>query len=278
MLWRALLGAAIVAGKHWYNNSGTGGGGIVDAWRCNSPPALFPAAAAAAARLRQPHLTKTLNSHCNLASRSFLARTTGDDDTEPLASSSSSSSSPFSVTATQPLDMPPPLAEIMGAGRIGELLASAGACTVLRRGDAIDPTLIGCPVIIATRNDALEGIVAACPPERRADLVFVQNGYLDSFLEKHGLSDNTQALLYLSVPAKGVAPVDGVTRVNPNGLTAATGVHAAALAKRWAAVGMKCHVISSRDYRPAMFEKLMYVHVWYASFENVCMCHDPVLL
>jgi hypothetical protein len=30
------------------------------------------------------------------------------------------------------------------------------------------------PILIATRNDALQGIVDATPPERRADLVFMQ--------------------------------------------------------------------------------------------------------
>jgi hypothetical protein len=258
MLWRVLFAAIAAGGWHWYNmagdgtGTGGGGGGIVDAW-CNNSP-LFSAFA-------RPHLTKSgsnwnplqSKAHGNLASRRFLAITTGDGDTDSLASSSS----PFLVATTTP-----PFAEIIGSGRIGELLASAGACTVLRRGgDAIDIAHQGCPVIIATRNDALEGIVAACPPERRADLVFVQNGYLDSFLEQHQLSDNTQALLYLSVPAKGVAPVDGVTRVNPDGLTAATGVHAAALAQRLAAVGMKCNVVAMSDYRPAMFEKLMYVRL-----------------
>jgi hypothetical protein len=237
----------------------------VDAWLCCNSPLVV--SACARSTRHQWTRSDTWNPfwssrvHGNLASRRFLAAsTTGDDSTDPVASSSSSPS-----LVVTPLEMPP-FAEIIGSGRIGDLLASAGACNVLGRGDTIDVTHQGCPIIIATRNDALDGIVAACPPERRADLVFVQNGYLDSFLEQHGLLDNTQALLYLSVPAKGVAPVDGVTRVNPHGLTAATGRHAAALAQRLAAVGMKCNVVEPSDYRPAMFEKLMYVVL------GVCFC------
>lgn len=148
-------------------------------------------------------------------------------------------------------------AEIVGAGRIGEFLASAGDCTVLGREDRIDPTKEGQPVLIATRNDALAGIVAACPENRRRDLVFLQNGYLDDFLRDRGLLDSTQVLLYLSVTAKGATPVDGVTAVNPEGLTAATGVHARAFADRLAKLNMKCNVVTPQDYRPAMFEKLM---------------------
>lgn len=149
-----------------------------------------------------------------------------------------------------------PAAEIVGSGRIGALLAQAGNCVVIGRGDSIDADKYG-PILIATRNDALSGIVDKCPEHRRKDLVFLQNGYLDDFLKQKGLLDNTQALLYLSVTAKGVEPVDGVTVVNPEGLTAVTGEHAQALADRLAALNLKCRVLSSEEYRPAMFEKLM---------------------
>jgi hypothetical protein len=149
-----------------------------------------------------------------------------------------------------------PQAEIIGAGRIGGLLAEPGACVVLGREDSIDAQGKG-PILITTRNDALEGIVDNCPENRRKDLVFMQNGYLDKFLESKGLLDNTQVLLYLAVTAKGVAPIDGVTTVNPEGLTAATGEHAQAFADRLAPMNLKCRVVSPVDYRPAMFEKVM---------------------
>jgi hypothetical protein len=148
------------------------------------------------------------------------------------------------------------MTEIIGSGRIGGLLAKAGDSRVLGRQDTISPEGSG-PILIATRNDALEGIVDKCPKDRRGDLVFLQNGYLDSFLQSKDLMDNTQVLLYLSVPAKDAEPVDGVTRVNPEGLTAATGKHAQAFADRLAKLGLKCRVVSPEEYRPAMFEKLM---------------------
>jgi len=88
-------------------------------------------------------------------------------------------------------------------------------------------------------------------------VTYLQNGYLDTFLESKGLMDNTQVLLYLSVPALGVAPVDGITSVNPEGLTSATGIHAQAFADRLASLGLKCNVVTPEQYRPAMFEKLM---------------------
>lgn len=153
------------------------------------------------------------------------------------------------------------IAEIIGGGRIGGTLAEAGGCVVLGREDAIDPDGAG-PILVATRNDALEGIVDKCPENRLKDLVFMQNGYLDDFLESKGLLGNTQVLLYLSVTAKGVAPIDGVTAVNPEGLTAATGEWAQAFADRLASLDLKCNVVSPEEYRPAMFEKLMWISTY----------------
>ena len=163
-------------------------------------------------------------------------------------SSSSSSSSPSSEEKSI----------VIGGGRIGSLLSSGA--TLLGRADplstSIDPDGSG-PIFVATRNDVLRSVVDGCPASRRKDLVFLQNGYLDDFLRERGLSDNTQALLYLSVTARGVDPVDGITSVDPDGLTAATGPHARAFADRLASLGLKCKVVGAEEYRPAMFEKLM---------------------
>ena len=150
--------------------------------------------------------------------------------------------------------------EIIGGGRIGSFLASAENARLLGRGDSIDPDNAGQPIYICTRNDSLEDIIVNCPPQRRADLTFLQNGYLDDLLTKHNLlEDATQVLLYLSIPSMGATPVDGVTTYNPEGLTTAVGKHAAAFAERLESLNMKCNVVTSYDYRPAMFEKLIWI-------------------
>ena len=146
---------------------------------------------------------------------------------------------------------------IVGGGRIGGLLSGGGPNLLLGRDDTIPPDGEGTPIFVATRNDALEGIIESCPENRRNDLVFLQNGYLDDFLSSKGLLDNTQVLLFVSVTARGADPVDGVTSVNPEGLTAAAGVHASAFKDRLAALDLKCNVVDPGEYRPAMFEKLM---------------------
>ena len=83
------------------------------------------------------------------------------------------------------------------------------------------------------------------------------SGYLDDFLKSKGLLDNSQALLYFSRASMDAQAIDGITSENPEGLTAATGIHAQAFADRLAALGLKCKVVSPEQYRPAMFEKLM---------------------
>jgi hypothetical protein len=149
---------------------------------------------------------------------------------------------------------------IIGGGRIGSLLSSStgGKTVLLGRDNVIDADDPG-PILVCTRNDALDGIVDACPENRRKDLVFVQNGYLDDFLQSKGLLDNTQALLFFSVTALGADPVDGVTSVNPEGLTAVTGEHAQAFADLLAALDLKCNVVTAEEYRPKMFEKLIWI-------------------
>ena len=49
-------------------------------------------------------------------------------------------------------------------------------------------------------------------------------------------------LVYFAVAKQGDAPTDGKTDVNPEGLTAAYGRHAAAVAARLHAAGLSCMV------------------------------------
>jgi hypothetical protein len=163
------------------------------------------------------------------------------------------------------------ITEIIGNGRIGSLLAQAGNCKVLGRNDQIDPNNIGAPIYIATRNDALESIIDNCPISRKDDLVFLQNGYLDNLLASKNLLSNTQVLLYLSVPTKDATPIDGITSYNPEGLTTATGLHANAFAERLKLLNMKCNIVEPNIYRPAMFEKLMYVSFFPSVFVGVIL-------
>ena len=183
-------------------------------------------------------------------------------------------SSMMQIPASTKLSAASPSSEdayVIGGGRIGDLISQNAK--LLTRSDpistSIDPNGTG-PIYIATRNDVLDSIVEECPPSRKNDLVFLQNGYLDNFLKSKGLMDNTQVLLYLAVTAKGAPPIDGITSVNPEGLTAATGIHAQSFANRLSDLGLKCKVVTAQEYRPAMFEKL----IWIATYMLVGTAKD----
>ncbi len=56
-----------------------------------------------------------------------------------------------------------------------------------------------------------------------------------------------QVLVYFAVSKLGEKPIDGKTDVNPEGLTAAYGKHAAAMAERLAAGDLSCKVVFHID-------------------------------
>jgi hypothetical protein len=124
-------------------------------------------------------------------------------------------------------------------------------------------------------------------------LVFVQNGYLESFLQSKGLTANTQALLCFAVSKRGLAPVDGCKTSDsstPQGSSCCSsfrtkvkhGKWSEALAERIKAAGLTCEIVAedygggggddgggdddddaeAQYYRVAMFEKL----IWLDSF------------
>lgn len=115
------------------------------------------------------------------------------------------------------------------------------------------------PIIVCTRNDDLAAVVEATPSDRRKDLVFIQNGMLQPWLDAQGLGDNTQVLVYFAVAKKGDPPTDGKTDVNPEGLTAAYGPHAEAIAHRLQAAGLSCKVLDRKEFQKSMLEKLIWI-------------------
>lgn len=75
-----------------------------------------------------------------------------------------------------------------------------------------------------------------------ADLVFFQNGMLDPWLQSKGLNDANQVLAYFAVSKLGEPPIDGKTDTDPEGLTAAFGKWASAVAARLHSGGLTCKV------------------------------------
>ena len=65
---------------------------------------------------------------------------------------------------------------------------------------------------------------------------------LETWFQSKGLSDPDQVLAYFAVSKLGEPPTDGKTDTNPEGLTAAYGKWASAVAGRLLAGGLSCKV------------------------------------
>lgn len=152
---------------------------------------------------------------------------------------------------------------ILGYGRIGHFLQTLGGGNdlIIRRGEPIPPDAPG-PVYVCTRNDDLEDIILKCPDEKREDLVFMQNGYLENLLRKYALNENTKANVYFAVNKFGAKPVDGITETNPEGLTSVCGKWEGAFRDRMEAAKLTCKIVKERDFRRGSLEKLIWISVF----------------
>lgn len=65
---------------------------------------------------------------------------------------------------------------------------------------------------------------------------------MEPWFESKGLGDTDQVLAYFAVSKLGEPPVDGKTDTNPEGLTAAYGKWASAVAARLQSGGLSCKV------------------------------------
>lgn len=92
---------------------------------------------------------------------------------------------------------------------------------------------------------------------------------LEPYLASKGLQAATQVLVYFAVAKAGDTPTDGKTDVNPEGLTAATGKWAEAVAARLQSAGLSCKVSSGR--RPGGWRR------WYSVSFDLTFSHSPLL-
>ena len=162
-------------------------------------------------------------------------------------------------------DEKPPRRLVLGAGRIGLALARASGVAVIDRFRGwyqLDEPA-GDPIAVCVRNDDLGAVLAAVPSHRRADLVFLQNGMLDPWLEDHGLEGNTRGLLFFAVNTPG-GPAE------PGGVSRFTGPHANAMVLWLESLGLRSEAIGRRAFAAVMLEKL----IWNAAFGLLCQRFD----
>ena len=154
---------------------------------------------------------------------------------------------------------------IVGAGRIGQAFATIAEfkeleVALLKRGE--QQLLSTGPIVVCTRNDDLEGVLEWIPFERRSDLVFIQNGMLQTWFAEQSLESVTQALLYIAVSKIGDEPVDGLRSV-------VTGPQSESFVWLMNELGLQCAAILESQFLPEMLEKLL----WNCVFGLLCQVH-----
>lgn len=161
-------------------------------------------------------------------------------------------------------------AVVVGGGRVGRALQDMGSGDdlLVKRGEAVPLDFQG-PILVCTRNDDLDAVLDSTPKSRWNDLVFFQNGMMEPWFESKGLGDAGQVLAYFAVSKLGEPPIDGKTDTNPEGLTAAYGKWASAVAARLQAGGLSCKVLEKADFQKQMLEKL----IWISAFMLVGARH-----
>jgi len=151
---------------------------------------------------------------------------------------------------------------VVGAGRVGGALCARSVergmpCALVRRdaGWEVLREPAGRPVILAVRNDDLDGVLARIPDHRRDDLVFVQNGILRDFLRERGLDGCTRGLLYFAVARRG----DPIT---PGGLNPFTGPHAAAVAGWFRRMDLEAEAVDPAAFAAYELEKVCWLAIF----------------
>lgn len=152
---------------------------------------------------------------------------------------------------------------VIGAGgRIGGLLTGMDqgrwAPAGLRRG-AVQAALGApgprAPIVVCTRNDDLDAVLAEIHPSRWPDLVFVQNGLFQPALAARGLSACTQGVLYVAVTRPGGPPV-------PGGPSVLHGPWAGEIAEMMAAHGVEAEAVDAAGLQREIAVKLAWICVF----------------
>jgi hypothetical protein len=163
--------------------------------------------------------------------------------------------------------------EIIGAGRVGSSLVQRAAAHGLACG-LIDRNVgwerlagpAGAPILVCTRNDDLEGVVQRTPAHRRADLVFIQNGMLHSFLTSRDLQGCTRGILMFAAPERNGSVQAGAP-------SPFHGPHADAVVGWSLAMGLPAEVLGREGFADVELEKLL----WNTVFGLLCDVHDATV-
>ncbi len=137
-------------------------------------------------------------------------------------------------------------------------------CTLWSRGMDLGSLKAGeGPIVVATRNNDLADVLAALPPSRHSDVVFVQNGMLRPWLGQAGVAEATRGLLFFAVASRG-APIQ------PGPPSPFVGPHAAAVVAFLTAIAVPAEVVSTAAFTNLEHEKLL----WNSCFGLLCQAYN----
>ena len=156
---------------------------------------------------------------------------------------------------------------IVGMGRVGQGIARRAArnrvphhCIDREQGwEALGSDVHAGPVLVCVNPDDLDELLGRIPETRRCDLVFTQNGMLDTYLRERSLDENTRGLLYFAAPDRG-------SEIQPGGESIFCGPHAESMANWFHAIELGADAVSRNEFTNNMAGKL----IWNCVFGLLC--------
>ena len=175
------------------------------------------------------------------------------------ARSSSSAGNNDGESSSQP---PPASLTVVGKGRVGSALGrmattAGSSVTFVTRDDGPEAFGVPGPILVATHASDLDPVLAKVPPIRHRDLILLQGGLLrEPWLARRGLSDVTQAVLYLSARADG-SFTDG------GGATVAAGPLASVIPRILVPSGVAARAVPRESFPRVALEKLLWTSIFW---------------
>ena len=119
------------------------------------------------------------------------------------------------------------------------------------------------PVLVCTNADDLAALISDIPPQRRAALIFIQNGMIDPVLVATKCSGCTRGLIYFAAPARGAS-------IQPGAKSVFTGPHAQRVVDWFQTIDLEAGVVSRDAFSAEMASKL----IWNCTFGLLCDVYD----
>jgi len=160
---------------------------------------------------------------------------------------------------------------VIGAGRVGSSLKRRSAehgieielLTRTEGWEGLEFAVPGDPIVVATRNDDLLGVLERVPDFLHADLVFIQNGWVRGLIRNNGLGNMTRGLIYFAARER-----DG--EIEPGGINWFCGPHALAMVRWFSRMRLKARAVDWARFSYYELEKL----TWICTLGPLCEKYD----